>query len=104
MGGGLGPLFVVQGEADLQRHLIMVHAVIGNVTTNLLNLEPAQIPQRLGRARDSSADRIVNRLLRRADKLGYLVNMIRHDTSPEYEIASLSAGRVRRSPISAKLV
>jgi hypothetical protein len=38
---GLGGLFVLQGEANLQRHLIVVHAIICDMPANLLDFEPA---------------------------------------------------------------
>src|SRR5947209_11928149 len=56
-----GESFTLQSESDLQRHLIMVHAAIADLPANLHNLEPAQMPQCLGGARNRGLYRIVDR-------------------------------------------
>src|SRR5947209_5927528 len=47
-----GESFTLESESDFQRHLIMVHAAIADLSANLHNLEPAQMPQCLGRIGD----------------------------------------------------
>src|SRR5215207_1620917 len=86
---------VLEAEADLEAHLVMVDRVVDDVAADLGHLEPVQMPQRLAGAGDRVRDRLVDAFPGRADYLGHAVGAICHRSSPSpgYAIASDGAYR-----------
>jgi len=68
MGRRLRPL-VLQAEAQLHGHLIVLHLAVLDVAADLFDLEPADIPEREGGLLDRPIDGFADALLGRADDL-----------------------------------
>src|ERR1700733_16031448 len=69
---------LVQAESQLQRHLIVRHLAVFDVSAHLFHLEPADISQRQGGLFDGTVDRLADALLGRADDLDDFVDMLWH--------------------------
>src|ERR1700712_5699393 len=72
---GLG---VLEGEADLEGHLVVPDLAVLHVSADLGDLEPPDLAHRLRGALDGPLDRVVHALLGRPDDLGLPVDVVRH--------------------------
>ena len=70
------------GEADLDRHLVMRDLAALDMTAGVGDFEPADIVDGRGRARDRGLDRILDAGRRGADELNDFVDVVGHGPAP----------------------
>jgi hypothetical protein len=73
---GLSLFSFLHAETHLERDLVVLHLAVPHVPTDLVDLEPLDVAQRLGCARDRGFDCVAKRGLGAADELGLAVDMI----------------------------
>jgi hypothetical protein len=74
---GRGTL-LVQRKPDFQRHLPVVDFAAVDIAAGLGHLEPPHVADRLARARQRIADRLLHSVRRGANNLNFLVNVFSH--------------------------
>ena len=75
-------LAVLEAEADLHRHLVPPDRALVDRAADVGDLEPVEVPQRLRRAPDAVADRVVEAGVRRPDDLRDLVRVVHVNPAP----------------------
>src|ERR1700754_639086 len=70
------PSRVLEAEADLHADLDVLDLAVDDLAADLGDLEPVEVPQRLGGPADAVAHRLVHSLVRRADDLGDAVGAV----------------------------
>jgi hypothetical protein len=71
--------FVVQGKSDLDSHLPVDHPALFDVPPSIQHLEPAKVPDRLGRLGYGALHRVFHSSRGRAYQLDVFIDVIRHD-------------------------
>src|SRR5689334_16437952 len=66
---------VLHGEADLQRHLVVLDLAIDDVARGPRNFEPAQVAQGAAGAPDCQANRILDAFLRCTDQFNHPIDV-----------------------------
>src|SRR3712207_6500678 len=77
--GGAGDDSLGEGEADLERYLIVGDAAVLDVAASLDDLEPAYVADRGGGAGDRLLDRVLDAGLGATDDLDDLVDFVAHE-------------------------
>src|SRR3954470_2598335 len=72
---------VFEAEADLHTDLVVVDLVVDQVTADLGDLEPVEVPQGLAGPGEAVGDRLVQALLGRTNDLRDPVGAIAHETN-----------------------
>src|SRR5262249_42861568 len=83
---GLRSVVLVETEADLHRDLVPTELVVVHRAADPCDLEPADVAQRLRRARERAADGVVDALPRRPDNLGDPVHVLCHRHPPVHAL------------------
>ena len=74
----------------------MADLAVLDVTTRLNDLKPAEVPDRAGGPFDRSLNSVLDAVLRGADELDNLVNVIIHGTLPKLgPVRALQPGQAR---------
>ncbi len=85
---------LVQRKPDFQRHLPVVDFAAVDIAAGLGHLEPPHVADRLARARQRIADRLLQSVRRGANDLNFLVNVFSHKP-----IVCRSTGQNNKNPL-----